>query len=104
MARDDGGICPVCGKRFFPYPQHVYKDKRTKNRVCSYPCMLNSEVPKKDGRKERFRYTVYCPDGYIASSTSDAGRHMGIKAGAVQWLIRKGELKSEKRPYSERSK
>ena len=104
MARDDGAICPVCGKQFFPYPQHVFKDKRTKKKVCSYSCILNSKVSKKDERKERVRYTVYCPDGYVAMSTADAGKDMGITAGAVQHLIHKGKLKYEKRPYSERSK
>lgn len=39
-------ICPICGKRFIPAPEHYWKigtgeyDMETRNRlVCSYSCM-----------------------------------------------------------------
>ena len=87
-------ICPVCGKEFCPTPLHVYKVEGKK--VCSYSCMLNGKeaIPK----TRRVRYTVYCPDGYVAKSLSDAGAHMGKTAGAVRWMVYKGELKCETHP------
>lgn len=36
-------ICPVCGKRFIPAPQHVYKQYKTKKKVCSWTCVIVSE-------------------------------------------------------------
>lgn len=33
--------CPICGKTFFKYPQHVYKyrDKNKLIHVCSWTCL-----------------------------------------------------------------
>lgn len=45
-------VCPICGKTFFPYPGHVYKDKRAPySRVCSWRCVLTSERLKEEARK-----------------------------------------------------
>ena len=38
--------CPVCGKDFIPAAEHVYRDKRSRKRVCTYSCMLTSEKLK----------------------------------------------------------
>ena len=102
MARDDGAICPVCGKEFFPYPQHVYR-RPTGMRVCSYSCMLKAqaiEVPKKG----RVRYTVYCPDGFVAKSLNQAGKHMGITADRVLWMVKKGKIRYERYEIEKRRK
>lgn len=46
--------CPVCGKTFFPFPEHVYKDARDKSRnVCSWSCTLKSERLKEEAAESR---------------------------------------------------
>lgn len=45
--------CPVCGKSFFAYPEHVYKDKRTKRLVCSWGCVCKSERLKEEAKAAR---------------------------------------------------
>ena len=35
--------CPICGKNFIPAGQHMYRDARNDNLVCSWTCMLKSE-------------------------------------------------------------
>lgn len=46
--------CPVCGKTFFPFPEHVYKDHRNRSRnVCSYSCVLRSERLKEEAAARR---------------------------------------------------
>ena len=46
--------CPVCGKIFYPYPGHVYKDHRSRSRnVCSYGCVLRSERLKQEEAERR---------------------------------------------------
>lgn len=87
--------CAVCGKEFIIAPYHAYKHATTKEFVCSYSCMLKTEAEKKDRRSKRIRYTVYCPDGYVAKSTGDAGRHMGIKPFAVLQMIHQGKIAYE---------
>lgn len=93
-------VCPVCGKEFYPTPLHVYKLGTKKKKVCSYTCMLKA---KSKPKKEPVRYTVYCPDGYVAQSLAEAGRHMGIEAAMVHWMIQKGKLEYETRPFGKRS-
>ena len=38
-------VCPICGKKFIPESEHVYKDKSDPDRrlVCTYSCMRESE-------------------------------------------------------------
>ena len=43
--------CPVCGKVFLPAPQHIYKDKRSSKRVCSWGCVCTSERLKARAKK-----------------------------------------------------
>ena len=46
--------CPVCGKSFIPYPEHVYKDKRNSGkRVCSWSCVCKSERLKEEAAERR---------------------------------------------------
>ena len=94
MIKTDFCICPVCGKEFIGYPNHAYRGKGGK-KVCTYSCMLKAKAAKDDGRAVRVRYTVFCPDGYVAKSTGDAARHMGIKPAAVLWLVHSNQLKHE---------
>ena len=41
-------ICPVCKKSFIPAPKHIYRDKRTNHKVCSWSCVLKSERAMED--------------------------------------------------------
>ncbi|MCC8022973.1 MAG: hypothetical protein LIO46_04235 [Clostridiales bacterium] len=37
--------CPVCGEKFVPAPEHVYRDKQRQDKlVCSYTCMRKTEL------------------------------------------------------------
>lgn len=45
--------CPVCGKMYIPAPEHIYKDKRTPRRVCSWKCVCESEKLKGGRTDER---------------------------------------------------
>ena len=43
--------CPVCGKKFIPAAQHVYKvDNRF---VCSWGCQRKAEKEKEEKKKKR---------------------------------------------------
>ena len=45
-------VCNVCGKKFVPAPQHVYRDRRvTHPMVCSWACVCESERLKMAGIK-----------------------------------------------------
>lgn len=48
--------CPICGKEFFPTPEHVYRDGRLKyaRPVCSYHCALESERQAAE-KKRRYK-------------------------------------------------
>ena len=46
----DPKVCPVCGAKFIPAPQHSYILKKGKKKVCSYACMRTVEKAKE--RKE----------------------------------------------------
>lgn len=43
--------CPICGKKFIPAPQHVYRDRRSTKMVCSWSCVCESERLKMAGIK-----------------------------------------------------
>ncbi len=44
--------CNVCGKKFIPAPQHVYRDRRVNHpMVCSWSCVCESERLKMAGIK-----------------------------------------------------
>ncbi len=44
--------CKVCGQRFIPAAQHVYKDRRHPYPlVCSWSCVCESERLKKETQK-----------------------------------------------------
>lgn len=52
-------VCPVCGKIFFPFPGHVYKDRRPPyKRVCTWGCVLQSEKLKEANAKRKSRKRV----------------------------------------------
>ena len=34
--------CPICGKKFYPAPEHVWTVKRSPILVCSYSCHIKS--------------------------------------------------------------
>ena len=87
-------ICPVCGKEFFPTPLHVYRLSSGGKKVCSYTCLLKGREGV-TSKKGRVRYTVFCPDGYVAQSAAEAARHIGIEEGKVHSMIKTGKLKHE---------
>lgn len=47
--------CPICGKKFIPAPEHVYRRRvRTSLRyICSYHCVLEYDKNKIDRRYAR---------------------------------------------------
>ena len=49
--------CPICGKKFIPAPEHVYRRRvRTSLRyICSYHCVLEYDKNKID-RNKKVRY------------------------------------------------
>ena len=49
--------CPICGKKFIPGSEHVYRDKTDpyKHFVCSYPCMRESERRQEERRSRMVR-------------------------------------------------
>ena len=48
--------CPICGKKFIPAPEHVYRRRvRTSLRyICSYHCMLEYDKNKIDRSQKRY--------------------------------------------------
>ena len=50
--------CPVCGKVFYPSPEHVYHMPASKARVCSYHCMVEAERRHEANKKPRGRKRV----------------------------------------------
>ena len=48
--------CPICGKKFIPGSEHVYRDKTDpyKHFVCSYPCIPTPKIIKAIGRQPLF--------------------------------------------------
>lgn len=58
MANDNSyfRICPVCGKRFVPAVEHIYRTGDKSRLVCTYTCALRSErehLARKYGKRER---------------------------------------------------
>lgn len=52
-------VCPVCGNIFFPYPGHVYKDRRYPyRRVCTWGCVCKSQKLKEENAKRKSRKRV----------------------------------------------
>lgn len=49
--------CPICGKKFIPEVDHVYKDKSDPDRrlVCTYSCMRESERRAEERRAKTKR-------------------------------------------------
>lgn len=48
-------LCPICGKNFIPAGLHSYKDARTGNLVCTYPCELKSKRMK-EAQSDELKY------------------------------------------------
>lgn len=50
-------VCPICGKKFIPEVEHVYRDKSNPNRppVCTYSCMRESERRQEEKRTKTVR-------------------------------------------------
>lgn len=62
MAWDVDGLnltreCPICGKKFIPEVDHVYKNKSDPYRrlVCTYSCMRESERRAEERRTRKTR-------------------------------------------------
>lgn len=45
--------CPICGKKFVPAPEHVYRvrGKKTNGLVCTYSCVLKSYRESNETKK-----------------------------------------------------
>lgn len=50
-------LCPICGKNFIPAGLHQYRDARTHNLVCTYPCQLESERLK-EAQSDELKYMI----------------------------------------------
>lgn len=49
-------VCPVCGEKFLPAPEHVYKTTPESQRlVCTYSCMMKyrREAEQKTRRRKK---------------------------------------------------
>lgn len=44
--------CPLCGKTFIPQVGHKYRDKATRNLLCSYTCDRKAEKAYEKMKKE----------------------------------------------------
>lgn len=51
--------CPICGKTFYPTPEHAYRDKRSPyKKVCSWGCVRKSERLKEANKQRNSRKRV----------------------------------------------
>lgn len=50
-------VCSICGKKFIPEAQHVYRDKNKEHHppVCTYSCMRESERRLEERRAKTAR-------------------------------------------------
>lgn len=46
--------CPVCGRTFYPTPDHIYKTAKNGGTfVCSYSCSYIPKVVKEDKERKK---------------------------------------------------
>ena len=80
----EGTICPVCGKEFFPYPEHVYS--ASGKRYCSWTCFTH----RSEGKQRRKKYKTveqYTLDGVFIrafDSVNQAAEFMGCCANTIR--------------------
>lgn len=60
-------ICPICGKHFFPTPEHVYKNG--KKVFCSYTCFLKGKTQAGAFSKKVSQYAL---DGTLIKTFDSA--------------------------------
>lgn len=55
-----GSICPVCGKEFFPTPEHVYRAGKGIRTIffCSWSCLNRKDEAKHTPKKGKRRNIV----------------------------------------------
>lgn len=94
-------ICPICGKVFEAYPEHVYTDKRYNSKgrkVCTYKCQCESERQREKGiyaKSMKVKTTYKCEDGFVGT-ISEIRKHLNRGYCYVKNRIDKGEIKFEK--------
>lgn len=55
-------VCPVCGVKFYPTPQHVYKTSqwsRGSKFICSWGCLVKYRKEQEQKNKKRRRKKVH---------------------------------------------
>lgn len=89
----EGTICPVCGKEFFPFPEHAYKAGG--KRYCSWTC-LNHRNDGKAGRRYK-AVEQYTLDGVFVKkfeSANKAAEIMGCCPETIREVCRGKEKKA----------
>lgn len=89
--------CPMCGKRFIPAPQHIYKENR--KIYCSWTCFNHRNDHKKTAKKVKI-IEQYSKDGELLrtfQSAEEAAIHMncveeGIRSSCRKHKFYKGYL------------
>lgn len=73
-----GTICPICGKEFFPYPEHVYSANG--RRYCSWTCYKTGKETKTKTVRKYKAVEQYSANGkYIGEfeSANQAAEYIG---------------------------
>lgn len=89
-------ICPICGKNFIPAGLHQFKDARTRNLVCSWPCELKSERLK-EAQSDELKYMIK-RIAVTNKALTDATAKPKFNAGEIHKLQER--LAVEKRIYN----
>lgn len=85
-------ICPKCGKRFIPAPEHRYRDGH--GTWCTWTCYLHRYDGKKTKSKVR-KVEVYDEDGELLrtfDSVNEVADQLGFPEQCVMDACRKGKL------------
>lgn len=90
-------FCPMCGKRFIPAPQHVYKENG--KTYCSWTCFYHRDDNKKTAKKAK-TIEQYTKDGVLLRTFKSAeeaavymdGTEEGIRKACRKCTFYKGYL------------
>ena len=77
-----GTICPICGKEFFPYPEHVYRVGG--KRYCSWTCYNRRKEVAKRKWKAIEQYTLNGVFVRRFDSANQAAEHMGCCPNTIR--------------------
>lgn len=83
-------ICPICGKKFNPAPEHAYYIKKNRKLlVCSYSCMRKWEKGEVKAYKEqkvkpkRYKTVRVVETGEIFNNAKDCAYHLNAPLSCV---------------------